>query len=107
MDEPGPLERASAAVHGRRQDEYGHPAAFFTRVAGVWRELFGWEVEPQDVALAMVMFKAVRLRESPHHQDSATDVAGYIEAYEMTLRHHSDNASTVPGRERAVAPDRC
>jgi Domain of unknown function (DUF6378) len=86
---PGPLERASAAVHGARLEEYGHPADFFARVAGSWRATFGWDVSPEDVPLAMVQFKVIRLHRSPDHEDSATDIAGYIEAYEMTLERLS------------------
>ena len=86
-DRPGPIARAAPLVHGDRQGEYGHPADDFARTAGMWRALFGWDVRPEDVCLAMIAVKLSRLRQSPHHEDSATDIAGYIEAYEMTLQH--------------------
>ena len=83
--EGGPLDRAREAVHGGRQENYGHPADNFEHIASLWRALFGWEVNAEDVALAMVLLKLSRLYRTPGHEDSSTDIAGYIEAYEMTL----------------------
>lgn len=79
----GPLELAQEAVHGERPENYGHPAENFGHIAALWRALFGWDVSAEDVALAMVLLKLSRLKRTPGHEDSATDVAGYIEAYWM------------------------
>jgi len=86
-DEKGPLERAAPLVHGDRQKDYGHPAEDFKRTAGMWESAFGWKVAPSDVPLAMIMVKLSRLRQSPDHEDSATDIAGYIACYEMTRKY--------------------
>jgi len=78
-----PLIRAADAVYGERPENYGHPAENFEHIASLWRALFGWDVVAEDVALAMVLLKLSRLKRTPGHEDSATDVAGYIEAYWM------------------------
>lgn len=80
----GPISRAIPLVYGDRQSTYGHPSEDFARTAGMWKALFGWDVRPEDVPLAMVTVKLSRLRQTPDHQDSMTDVAGYIETYSLT-----------------------
>jgi hypothetical protein len=85
QDAERPLERAMALVHHERHGEYGHPADDFARTAGMWRALFGWEVEPRDVPLAMACVKLSRLQQSPEHRDSVVDLAGYAEAYWMLM----------------------
>lgn len=84
--EEGPITRAYPLVHGDRQRDYGHPAEDFTRTAAIWRGLFGWDVKPQDVPLAMIGVKLSRLRQSPDHEDSLTDIVGYSECYEMAIK---------------------
>lgn len=84
-DSDGPLARATEALF-ERQENYGHPYDNFNHIANLWSALFGWDVQATDVALAMVLLKLSRLYRTPGHEDSATDVAGYIEAYSMVTR---------------------
>ena len=87
-----PLETALRLTHGDRHQEYGHPAEDFERTAGMWQALFGWDVDPKDVPLAMACVKLSRLRQSPEHTDSVVDLAGYAEAYSMVLdREHEQD----------------
>lgn len=79
------LEEASRIVGGDRGDDYGHPGDDFARTAGAWAALFGWEVTPAQVALAMVIVKISRLQETPDKRDSIVDIAGYARTYEMVL----------------------
>ncbi len=80
----GPIRRAIPLVHGDRQAIYGHPSVDFARTAGIWSSLFGWKVEPADIPLAMIAVKLSRLRQTPGHEDSITDLVGYAETYYMT-----------------------
>lgn len=77
------LEEAQRIVAGDRGDQYGHPGDDFARTAGAWHALFGWEVTPAQVALAMVVVKLSRLQETPLKRDSVVDIAGYAQTYEM------------------------
>lgn len=86
------LEEAQRLVHGDRGEDYGHPGDDFARTAGCWRALFGWDVAPEQVALAMVCVKLSRLVETPDKRDSVVDVAGYAEAYRMVI----DRAGIAP-----------
>lgn len=77
------LEEAGRIVGGDRGDDYGHPGDDFARTAGAWSALFGWDVTPGQVALAMVVVKLSRLQETPDKRDSIVDIAGYARTYEM------------------------
>lgn len=79
------LEEAGRIVGGDRGDDYGHPGDDFARTAGAWKALFGWDVSPAQVALAMVVVKLSRLQETPDKRDSIVDIAGYARTYEMVL----------------------
>lgn len=79
------LEEAERLVGGDRGDQYGHPADDFARTAGCWRALFGWDVTPERVALAMICVKLSRLVETPTKRDSVADTCGYARTYEMVM----------------------
>lgn len=85
------LDEAHRIVGGDRGDDYGHPGDDFARTAGAWQALFGWDVTPAQVALAMVVVKLSRLQETPDKRDSIVDIAGYARTYEMVLER--DRAS--------------
>lgn len=76
------LQEAGRLVAGDRKGIYGHPAEFGSKVAGAWREAFGWDVDAFRVQLAMVIFKAVRADASREHRDNLTDIAGYARTAE-------------------------
>lgn len=79
------LEEAMRLTVGDRDEDYGHPADDFSRTAGAWSALFGWDVTPEQVAVAMIVVKISRLQKTPKKRDSVVDIAGYARTYEMTL----------------------
>ena len=78
------LAEAEAATKDREGD-YGSPRKNFERIAAIWNvilaEKFGddydYEISAADVAMMMVAVKLARLIETPDHDDSAVDLAGY------------------------------
>ena len=65
--------------------DYGDPKSNHKRIAALWRTYLDnrfpaitpLPIEPQDVAIMMILLKVSRLMESPAHHDSWVDVAGY------------------------------
>lgn len=79
MDDTLILETAARLVYGSRGQRYGSPYDDFSRTARMWSALFGIEITPHQVAMAMICVKLSRLTESPGHRDSIVDIAGYAE----------------------------
>lgn len=70
------LETALATV-ANRGDSYGDVYINHERIAVMWTVIFGTEVKAHQVAMAMAAVKLARLVETPDHQDSWIDLAGY------------------------------
>ncbi len=81
------LEIADGFVHGDRAEDYGHPYWDFSRTAKAWNAMFGWQVEPEQVALAMILVKLSRLTNDPTKRDSIIDIGGYAETYDMVMQY--------------------
>ena len=66
-----------------REGHYGSPQQNFDRIAALWNVILGDkmhidnQVLAADVAMMMVAVKLARLIETPDHEDSAVDAAGY------------------------------
>ena len=63
-------------VNGPRQRNYAHPKVNFQRIANLWRPIFGIEVTPEQVALAMIQVKVAR-EINRHTRDNLVDLIGY------------------------------
>jgi hypothetical protein len=72
------LHQADVLINGPRADAYGTPEKNFGNVARLWEPIFGVDVTPVQVALALSQLKVARLIQSPDHEDSWIDAAGYI-----------------------------
>jgi len=48
----------------------------------MWQAAFGWDVDAEKVALAMILFKLSRAVHG-HHRDNLVDIAGYARVIEM------------------------
>ena len=76
------LDKANSIVNGARADQYGGPEDSFGRIAALWSSyLSNNDIEvvfsTADVACMMALLKIARLRNSPDHDDSWVDLAGY------------------------------
>jgi hypothetical protein len=70
------LEEAARVTEGEKQASYGPPDQDFTRTAKMWSALFGWDVQPSHVAMAMICLKMSRQIHRPK-RDNWVDAAGY------------------------------
>lgn len=87
--EPNPnaklvLDEANEAIQGARASDYGGVRENFSRIAQMWSAISPRpdqngqiNFNPEDVANFMICVKLSRLRESPMHNDSLVDIAGY------------------------------
>jgi len=72
------LSEAAHIVTGQRDVQYGGPEENFTRIANMWSVIFGIDVTPEDVAMAMVAVKIARYASKSGFQpDTWVDIAGY------------------------------
>lgn len=72
------LHQADTLINGPRADAYGPPQKNFGNIARLWEPIFGVGITPAQVALALSQLKVARLIQSPDHEDSWIDAAGYI-----------------------------
>lgn len=100
MDRFAVLDAARAAVT-QRQEAYGTPEDNARIIAAYWSVLFGVEVSPHKVALALDLVKTARLHHDPGHADSWVDKAGYS-AYGGEVALLRANARTVSLLMRTV-----
>ena len=77
MDRKHFLKVVEQTLEGDREVDYGDAAKNFARIARMWEVIFGHQVTLEQVHLAMIAVKMSRLINSPGHQDSWIDVAGY------------------------------
>lgn len=77
------LDEVKRLVTGDRAFEYGDKTAYCNRIATLWN--FWLQQRPQqeylsayDVAMMMLLVKIARLMQTPGHQDSHIDIAGYV-----------------------------
>jgi hypothetical protein len=74
---------AAEATIKDREGSYGKPEQNFERIAAIWNVVLAGklgkehEINAADVAMMMIGIKLARLIETPDHQDSAVDAAGY------------------------------
>jgi Domain of unknown function (DUF6378) len=80
------LEEAAWLVNGPRRAEYGHPKVNFSQIAAMWQTLFQeklcGQITADDVALAMILLKVCRGKQG-YKKDTATDLAGYAQCWEL------------------------
>jgi len=70
------LDACKVALNSRGQ-HYGKVLENHNRIAKIWSIILGSDITEEKVALMMVGLKVARLIETPDHQDSILDIAGY------------------------------
>lgn len=77
------LDNAKKYVLKDRNTSYGRPEDNFARIARRWNVFvknkydIELNLQPVDIAMMMADMKLARLENSPTHEDSWTDLAGY------------------------------
>ena len=77
------LDRASEIIHTDRNVEYGEPEDNFGDIASYWTTYLGKklkedeQISAPDVAIMSALIKVSRLQQTPGHEDSWVDIAGY------------------------------
>ena len=80
------LEQAHKRVCGDRDEQYGSPEDSFRIIADLWVPYLKEkcvsrgaivDIEPEDVAAMMVLFKMARVATGSYSADSWVDAAGY------------------------------
>lgn len=71
------LHQAATIIAGKREDTYGGPEDNFGRISKLWSVIVEKEITPAQVANMMIALKLARLVNSPDHEDSLVDIAGY------------------------------
>lgn len=118
------LTGAAKAI-GERQRKYGPPNKNFACIAALWQgylrgkygELATLTIDAADVAAMSALIKVARLAETPDHEDSWVDLAGYaacgrqvtapLEEIEDELAKpgvFADGAQFIGGIDHAAAP---
>jgi len=71
------LKRAEELINGKRAREYGDAYDNHERIAKLWAVVLGMDVSVGQVYLCLNQLKVSRLIETPDHEDSWIDIAGY------------------------------
>lgn len=77
MKKEAVLDKAKELISNERLKHYGPPKVNFTRIARLWSVVLGIEVSAAQVAVCLAQLKIARLCETPQHEDSWIDLAGY------------------------------
>ena len=83
------LEEAARLVNGPRRAEYGHPKTNFQDIANMWSTILCCpgrspflKVTPDEVVLMMMALKICRGKQG-YKRDTAVDIAGYAQCWEL------------------------
>lgn len=71
------LEEAKQIICNDRNAQYGEPEDNFARIAELWTDYIGVELDSYDVCMLMVLFKLARLMSGKYKRDSLVDLIGY------------------------------
>lgn len=83
------LLEAHKLVNGPRQNDYGHPADDYSKVADIFESFTGIQLTVPEAILFMVAVKMARLRTNLDkdvvHHDSLLDAIGYLACLNMAV----------------------
>tara|TARA_R110000868_G_scaffold263967_5_gene522550 strand:+ start:2897 stop:3178 length:282 start_codon:yes stop_codon:yes gene_type:complete len=77
------LDKVKEIVSGPREKEHWDKAAIHNRITTLWNLWLMQRPKQEylsayDVAMMMLLVKIARLMQTPGHQDSHIDIAGYV-----------------------------
>lgn len=90
------LEEAASLINGQRSKDYGHPRDNFNNIASLWTAYLGYEIDPLDVGLMMVLLKVARLESGVYQRDSIVDIAGYAGTLERIFEEPVADLDVMP-----------
>lgn len=76
MEKREALKAAIKTVE-KRGESYGDVRKNHQRIASLWSVVLGRDISPEQVVLCMTCVKVARLIQTPDHEDSWVDIAGY------------------------------
>lgn len=92
------LDACKVALNSRGQ-HYGKVLENHNRIAKIWSLILGSDITEEQVALMMVGLKVARLIETPDHQDSILDIAGYAAVMSECIEEKKNTTKTQPQPE--------
>jgi len=92
------LDACKVALNSRGQ-HYGKVLENHNRIAKIWSLIIGSDITEEQVALMMVGLKVARLIETPDHQDSILDIAGYAAVMSECIEEKKSQIKTEPQPE--------
>ena len=95
------LEEAKDIIYGQRADDYGDAQSNFQRMADLVNPIIrkaDGNLTATDMALVMIQVKIARLQESPDHEDSWIDIAGYAALGAQIAITGSERPPTAPSK---------
>lgn len=101
------LRRALDTVIQRGRT-YGGPYKNLKQTAELWSAYLGFPVLAHQVAACQILVKLSRLTETPDHNDSVVDIAGYAHCYEDCIKGAKNdrvNETSVPSSEGTQLSD--
>ena len=105
------LERAISLIHGQRAKDYGDAQSSFQRMADLVNPIIkkaDGNLSASDMALVMIQVKIARLQETPDHEDSWTDIAGYAALGAQVAITGPERPPTAPSKANGkgvIRPD--
>lgn len=97
------LSKALEIVENRGED-YGDVLDNHNRIAAIWSVILGVTVKSEQVALCMAGMKIARLCNTPDHQDSWIDLAGYAAVGSECLKIAAERADVSNQETQPPAP---
>jgi len=105
------LEEAKDLIYGQRSDDYGDAQSNFQRMADLVNPIIkkaDGNLTATDMALVMIQVKIARLQETPDHEDSWIDIAGYAALGAQIAITGPERPPTAPSKSNGkvvIGPD--
>mgnify|MGYP003634766286 FL=1 len=105
------LEEAKDLIYGQRANDYGDAQSNFQRMADLVNPIIkkaDGNLTATDMALVMIQVKIARLQESPDHEDSWVDIAGYAALGAQIAITGPERPPTAPSKDNGkgvIGPD--